>query len=75
MAYVQDIRMFEMQYFGDFEGADTHLGRGGITVNSDSLVTLRARIHTWAEAGITVNSNTLVTLRARIHTWAEAGSL
>ena len=32
-------------------GADHHLGRGGITVNSDTLVTLKAPITTWAEAG------------------------
>ena len=37
--------------FGNFEGGNTHLGRGGITVNSDALVTSRAGTHTWAEVG------------------------
>ena len=38
-------------HFGNFEGAKPHLATGGIHVNSDALVTLRALIPTWAAAG------------------------
>ena len=39
---------------------------GAGSVNSDTLVTLRAGIHHVGRGGITVNSDTLVTLRAGI---------
>ena len=50
-------------------GGDAHLGRGGITVNSDVGNAQLGR------GGITVNSVDLVTSKAEMHTWAVAGSL
>ena len=56
----------DWRHFGNFEGGDNHLGRGGKTNNSDTLVTSMAGTTTWAGEQ-TINSDTLVTSRVGIN--------
>ena len=55
------------------EGARPHLGSGGNTINSDTLVSPMAQDPTWVE-GDQYNSSTLVIPRAKVPTWAELGN-
>ena len=40
-----------MNHFGNSEGARPHPGKGGNTINSDTLVASEAQSPTWARGG------------------------
>ena len=46
-----DSLVVSWQHLGDFEGARAYMGRGGNTINGDTLVTSRVQEPTWAERG------------------------